>query len=386
MPGPLAEAPLTSDAPTTSRPIGFVPRLEAFRGYGCVMVAMVHTATTLPVSDKTGRDFILYSMIFNGYAALTMFFVLSGFVLSLSLQRGPQDMRVAVPRFTLARVLRIYPPVVANIALIYGLFLLFGEQFVNMSAEHFELVPLIKNALLVVTDINGAMWSLQLEVLGVPLILFGYFANKRFGPAPLLGILAVLLVLAHWGPWTKLISPSGTLGLMYTFVFGLLIPDVGRKLVEGLTPAQARALFVTALLMMACARPVIGSHWKWSPIIEAFCGFVLIAGIAYRGDFALFRVLDWKLAHFFGKISYSFYLFHPIALMVIWLMRDTIATWISSGAPAILVALLLGIASTLAIAPLAYLSYRLFERSAINAIRLLERGKPPALAAQGAPP
>src|SRR3712207_5594178 len=93
-----AAASTTAEAAVAARrAAGFVPRLEGFRGYGCLMVALVHVWQTPWNATQTLRSAPdladpfwygmskVYAVVFNGHAALTMFFVMSGFVLSRSL-------------------------------------------------------------------------------------------------------------------------------------------------------------------------------------------------------------------------------------------------------------------------------------------------------------
>ena len=157
----------------------FLPRLQTLRGCGCIMVAMFHAKQALSGADRNGLAFRAYDIVFNGGAAVTMFFVLSGFVLFLSLERGPQSPAPAATRFTVARVLRIYLPVIGNLALLYILFRFFGATIPGVTAAHYAPLSLVRNGMLLETSINGVMWSVQLEVLAVPLIFAGYFIFRR---------------------------------------------------------------------------------------------------------------------------------------------------------------------------------------------------------------
>jgi hypothetical protein len=42
----------------------------------------------------------------------------------------------------------------------------------------------------------------------------------------------------------------------------------------------------------------------------------LITLIAWRQDMVLFKPLDLKLVRFYGRISYSFYLLHPLGMLL----------------------------------------------------------------------
>ena len=378
-----AAASTTAGAAVAARPAAsFVPRLEGFRGYGCLMVALVHVWQTPWNATQTLRSAPdladpfwyglskVYAVVFNGHAALTMFFVMSGFVLSRSLDRGPSDPARAGLRFFTARALRIYPSIFGNVALFLAIFLVLGATLPYATAQLFELMSLLKNALALDTGINGVMWTLQLELLAVPIIFFGYLVQRRFGPLPLVLLLVALIALSFSGSWSKLIG-ANSLGYLHTFVFGLLVPTLGRRLVESLTRRHAGALMLVLAAAFFGAREVLGYASNWAAITEAATSFLLLAGIAYRGELALFRPLDWSLAHYYGRISFSFYLVHPITLIVVWKMPETVAQWLAAGVPSLAIALGLGVLSAVAVTPLAVLCFRLFEAPGMRLIRRL---------------
>lgn len=382
-------SPVVSAATPALRPrTGYVPRLEAFRGYGCLMVAMIHVAhhtrwnpheTLVAAPDQNsifGRlAFTLYSIVFNGYAALMMFFVLSGFVLCLAIERGPRELAPAALRFFSARLLRIYPPIILNIALFYFIFLSTGRMLPSPGPNDFEWPSLLRHALLLDIRINGAMWTLQLELLAVPLIFAGYLAQRRFGAWPLVGVAVLLIAASFFRSWNRALGPGmAPLTPMYTFVLGLLIPTLGRALVEKLDRRHVRLLMRLSAVVFFAVGPLSGSYWAPSVLlIESVTGSILVAGIAYRGELALFRPLDWKVAHFYGRISYSFYLVHPVSLIVLWNMPNAVAELLQAGVPSVFIAFVAGLASLVAVTPLAYLCYRLAEAPFIRLIRRLDR-------------
>src|SRR5580765_5170109 len=84
-----------------TRAAGYSVKLEALRGLAALMVVGYHAFPST-----------LYSwmhVIFNGRAAVSLFFVLSGYVLGLSLRRGTGTILYQYLFFMYRRVLRIYP-------------------------------------------------------------------------------------------------------------------------------------------------------------------------------------------------------------------------------------------------------------------------------------
>jgi peptidoglycan/LPS O-acetylase OafA/YrhL len=133
------------------------------------------------------------------------------------------------------------------------------------------------------------------------------------------------------------------------------------------------------VLMFFAPRMLFGYFTKWAPLLEAIAAAGIIATIAYGGNVRLARVFDWRLFRFYGRISYSFYLLHPVTLMVIWNMPDQLSWLLGRGVPGVVIAIGLGLVSTAAITPLAWLNWRFIEMPAIAAgRRLLPRKTAPA--------
>jgi peptidoglycan/LPS O-acetylase OafA/YrhL len=87
------------------------------------------------------------------------------------------------------------------------------------------------------------------------------------------------------------------------------------------------------------------------------------------GGFA--TLLDLRLVRFLGRISYSFYLLHPVTLIIISKYPGVFLSMITIGVPPVAVAVLAFIASAAATAPLAYAMYWLVERPGVAAGRAL---------------
>jgi peptidoglycan/LPS O-acetylase OafA/YrhL len=62
-----------------------------------------------------------------------------------------------------------------------------------------------------------------------------------------------------------------------------------------------------------------------------------------------------------GKLSYSFYLLHPLTLILVWNLPMQLAATRSAGIPGVIIALGLAVGSSIAIMPLAWLSWRFIE-------------------------
>ena len=93
----------------------------------------------------------LLTILGNGAAAVSLFFVISGFVLLQSLTRG-RDLNCAnAVRFIAARVFRIYPAVLATIGTFVLIFYTTGASLSSPAA--YTPIKLLQNALLLDTQI-----------------------------------------------------------------------------------------------------------------------------------------------------------------------------------------------------------------------------------------
>jgi peptidoglycan/LPS O-acetylase OafA/YrhL len=367
---------------------GFLPRVESLRGIAAFMVAAFHASQaqwsggkliiTAPDRDEPLIGFLLQAMkaLFNGHGAVVMFFVISGFVLSLSLANGPQAPALAARRFFTARLLRIYPAVIATILLFAIAFRVFGLSLENSTAEHYTAGSLLRHMLLLDSKINGVLWTLQLEVIAVPAIFAMYFVGRRWGAAPILALAIGLACLSFTKSYTKLLgTDSPGLGLFYAFFIGMLLPSQGPRWGASMERRTAVIAALGAALAFILARPVIGWASNFAPLIEAIAAAVLLATMTYGPELAGYRPLDWRWVRFLGRISYSFYLLHPVTLFALWSMPATLDSLLAFGIPSPLLVLGLVIVSTLAIIPLATASYRWIERPCIELGRRLGRAR-----------
>ena len=64
------------------------------------------------------------------------------------------------------------------------------------------------------------------------------------------------------------------------------------------------------MLLFAAIRPIVGWSSYWTVLLESIVGACLIAVLAFKTH----RPQPIRLFRFFGRISYSFYLLHPLVL------------------------------------------------------------------------
>ena len=189
-----------------TQPKGFISpsasaRLESLRGLAALVVAIFHSLLVIeasPVSQSWVPEAIFF---FNGRAAVTLFFVLSGFVLGASLFReSERPLGSVLPGFAWRRGWRILPALWASMSLVL-LFLYFGPERPYTTASLFvntyfpsevAIGAVVANLLLLDHNLNDVTWTLKMEMVGSMLLPFMWFASKKW-PITIWAVLGVCL-------------------------------------------------------------------------------------------------------------------------------------------------------------------------------------------------
>ncbi len=259
--------------------------------------------------------------IFYGPMAVTLFFVLSGIVLSIALRKSVIHHPILFNlEFLLKRVARIYPTLIVSIVLFWASRVLLHQIAPGIFSKY-GLRDMIENVTLINAAINGATWTLQVEIMAIPFILFCFFIHKKFGIRGLLILLFVTLISAE----NKSMQFSGIPSIFYEnispFVCGFIIASDEAEQFFILITKDAR--FFVAILCGLFVVPLITRPTSMSSVIvQLFCASIFLGGIYYRQFPPILKFLESRPSVYFGKISYSFYLnnviflyiFHPIFL------------------------------------------------------------------------
>jgi peptidoglycan/LPS O-acetylase OafA/YrhL len=370
----LGTAPLTEGVARGDER-SYFGRIESLRAIGTSLVAGYHfSAMTVhgvqllplalpwadPVQHMIGRCLLGAN---PGHAALMMFFVISGFVLHVSLARGPQEPGRAAGRFLVARLFRFYPIVFFGTTL--NLLLLVAGIVVPERSHGFPLSAgeLVRNLLLVTASMNITLWALQVELLMAPIIVALFFIERWRG-SYLLHTIAVatsaLSFSSHWALWPRL---SQT---VFAFVLGMLVPTFGRRMATSLTNPQATRFVVATVGVLFVSHLFLGMFTRWNALIETYAAVILVSLAAYRADLRLLNFLDSRPLRALGRAAGSYYVLHMSLGFVVTLAAAAIvpAEWMNR-VPALLgpAILLLCIA---ALAPCAVVAHRLIEAPGIE--------------------
>ncbi|MEX2215586.1 MAG: acyltransferase [Phycisphaeraceae bacterium] len=354
----------------------FYHRVESIRGIGALLVAAFH-ATGMSINgmallphvawpDATTFQNVIRkigTVLIPGHAALLVFFVISGFVLRLSLQHGPQRKAPMSGKFFIGRLFRFYPIVIA------GALLAAAVSLVGIGpAWAFNAGELIANCFLLDVSLNPPLWALQLELLMVPVILLFFLIERRLGPGAVFIIAIITTGLAFAPGWAYFRPLSQN---MFAFALGMVVPTLGREFVGRFTAKQANLWILASVLTLFATGPCLGIYSQYSTMIEGWVGFALVAFATYRQDVSVMKSLDNRALRMLGSASGSYYVLHMSWLYVlVYFMAMLVPAGWSQNAPA-LVGIAVILACLILLIPVALLSYKLIEVPGIGLGRML---------------
>jgi peptidoglycan/LPS O-acetylase OafA/YrhL len=275
-----------------------------------------------------------FRVLFSAHEAVVLFFVLSGFVLSIQLS---EDRPLSYGTFLLKRFFRIYLPYVAAIlAAALGSFFLYstvptGDHWIDQTWSVRPTFSLVLGHLLTTTrteaQLNTAIWTLIVEIrvsLIFPLI---FWAARRLHPAIFLGLLAVLgggLPLVRHG--NSLMGLTISPVYVAQFLGGILLWLHLPKVSQLLTTVRSTGRGMVLLLSLLCLEgPHAFNAWYGRSIsatafnIEDFvlgAGAVGLLTCAIHSN-ALRHFLHHPILVRLGALSYSTYLMHPTVLFIL---------------------------------------------------------------------
>jgi peptidoglycan/LPS O-acetylase OafA/YrhL len=328
--------------------------LDGLRGVAAIMVLLHHALLMLPQfadyewysQAPAHPSFVQYlllrtplRLVWAGQERAILFFVLSGFVLSLPwLAQKPQS----YGRFLLGRFCRIYPPYLAAMALAALASVLIGGHALPSASVYFNELGwsrmpdpgTLPSILLVLTNhhsdyINEAVWSLTWEVRIAILFPFLMLPVMRWRNR---GALQVYLFLLLLGPVARhALSSTPELaqqladGCRYTglFFLGTAIAMNRTKISEWF--ARRSSFFGWLCLstgLLICWAPVPHFH---DEIVGIGASLVIVAIIGTA------PVRNWLARDYWlwlGKQSYSLYLIHvPVVMVIVILCHGHVPLW-----------------------------------------------------------
>ena len=315
----LLRGRVAADRAATSR----LASLDSLRGLAALSVVACHYLILLadtPFGQRASSWLWLppLSLIRSAYGAVILFFVLSGYVLALSLlgERKPSWGEFAARRF-----FRIWPPYAATILISFAIGHLAPTPGPNLASvwqintwhsDDLTVGALVQQIGMASSHIglDVPAWSLVHELrisLAFPLLLV--FVQRA--PATTLAAAFCLCQAERLGPpWLSYLVPDTATYIVYFAAGAWLalhrsrIAELGQR-----TTAPAKALLCAiALVLLSAPTEYPGAG------ISTGLGAVLLIVLVTASP-AIADILSARWCVFLGRISYSLYLTHIVVLM-----------------------------------------------------------------------
>jgi peptidoglycan/LPS O-acetylase OafA/YrhL len=296
---------------------GRVVELQSLRGVAASAVLVHHVSYYygIPHQWRIAIDGVL-----NAHAAIVLFFVLSGYVLALSLLREPLD-RHSVAQFYARRVTRILPALLVATSLMLAYIVAFGSYLPSGASEwaHRSIASLTISPFRVVASLVGwpyilpPAYTIFIEAVGsaiLPFLLLTLRWNAASAALTMLGLGAVALLSGNLRG--SLVWSMFLLDFALGVAIALLpLQRLRWPVALGIVSAVGLVLFRAVWMMVSTGglRPLeVDYHNAVSSFAEGLCAAGLVVSIVAAPQF--FSMLRGKLANWLGDISYGIYLVH----------------------------------------------------------------------------
>ncbi|HEX4019252.1 MAG TPA: acyltransferase [Frankiaceae bacterium] len=309
--------------------------LDGLRGAAAIVVVVHHCLLVSSVlaasyrgSAPTGWNVATLltrtplHVLWDGTGAVLVFFVLSGFVLTLAFTRPVKAGEPRWANYYARRIPRLYVPVWAALALALAIVAIVPRTaaadqswWINAHASTNTVSSVARDGSLLwnASLLDSPLWSLRWEIVFSLLLPCFVFAAVGWRRLAALKVLAAL-VLIGVGSW------SGHASLLYLPVFMLgCIVAAEREPLRRFTARRGAAFWwavaICAVVLLSLDSMVTGlPEWLSRPLRSAAAALIVLTFLGCRSvsRAAVARPLQWL-----GLISFSLYLVHePIAVSV----------------------------------------------------------------------
>jgi peptidoglycan/LPS O-acetylase OafA/YrhL len=289
--------------------------LDSVRGLAAFCVLLFHLNDSKGEAAMTAANTRLFSIIFNGHHATSVFFVLSGLVLSYKYLKMPV-LNLNYKHFIMRRFYRLYPAYWVSLLVLYV-----SHHQEHVFAKIEAVLNFLEEAFLYRNraEIFGGGWTLNIEMavsLLIPILVLTMRHSRQwfFFLTLISWILTAYytVFLLHFclGVWlaadfAAIQSGKYQTHFLYRYRYFLLPVWLclfsAYYVFEGLEKTEFLRIFVD----------FTGFHWHQ---VSGFMAFLLLIWVI--GSPRWQRFLRWQPFLWLGKVSYSLYLVQWVVLFV----------------------------------------------------------------------
>lgn len=355
----------------------YIYELESIRGIAVLLVFFFHIYGISLAENKPEVSFFM-GYIAGGNTGVTLFFVLSGFLLSLPFIKGlGLGKHPSIRDYFVSRFLRIIP--LYYLIVIISI-LVSGKTAAGLSALAFNYIGFE------IFPYSVVWWTLSTEVqfyLLLPVVM--YMLRGRVG---VILLISLIIVWALWYYHTNLnidtnsarpmemLKTKSVFGRLPAFLFGILTAyayyfikkgdSLSSKYWEWLSSLGIVSLvLILGVILQNAASPGSDAETKWHihHSYEAICWSGILLLITTSNPIGKTLLINKPLA-LLGKLSYSIYLVHvPIIFYIVYPIRQSIGSDIYPGSDLFYLATSLSMLATVLVS---FFTYQLIERPFLN--------------------
>lgn len=280
--------------------------IDSLRGVAAVWVMLYHFYNALLPEDG-GKLFWtpVDTFLQLGHLGVYIFFVLSGFVINLSLKSEEMTGSFFF-RFLFRRSVRLDIPY-WTVILITGISVFVLNSWGGSRREVFTFSDYLLNMvyldnLLGIQSIVAVGWTLQYEIqfyLFFALILYVSAAFKLSNTIISHALLFTFVVsILYWFPWFPIHQKGLFIDYWFCFLLGVFVNDVINNRIK-----------IWIFWMAICLAIFHGAVFWNLPALMAALTSLFLFSAGRLNSYSSW--LNWKPLIFLGSISYSLYLLHP---------------------------------------------------------------------------
>lgn len=304
--------PATQDGASTSPKLR-LDFLDGIRGWGSLMVFLFHLIIQLLAGTTPSYKNKLFAFAFDGDFAVFIFFVLSGFVLSIKFIQSPGKHSLA--QAAIARYFRLMIPIFITSFIAYMLMLAHAMYNVPAAgpalappwfAGYFHFEPTFKyflqfNLYYVFfnftpdVNFNPVLWSISYEFMGSMLVylVIGLFRTQKNQTYLIPLAVLILFNLIH--------NP-----IMACFAMGYVLAELyvayGKRL-------ESTTWLNWAAVLLFCVPIICSTFYRTdNRMYLSLLATLMVAAVSFSGFLKHF--FSNKVSLFLGKISFPLYLIH----------------------------------------------------------------------------
>lgn len=289
-----------------------IKELDAFRGLAALAVVLYHYTTIY------SKNFDVESPLYfsYGWLGVPFFFILSGFVITLTIERCQNSWQFLKKRFV-----RLYPTfwiclvltlVTIGVTNSNSIDPMFDRPTLDIIANFTMFHELAK-----LHHVDGSYWSLLPELLFYLLMAVLFFFKKVDNVLQFNGALLVICFVHYFFPipiFSRLLDLHYVLLFMIGICFYRIYTRVGKA------PVYLHLLIIANLILGSYLYGIVRPHLD---ILTIFITFPAIVLFFYTFVYLKFEILGRsKFLLFLGFISYPLYLIHQIIGFIVMFYLD----------------------------------------------------------------